>query len=417
MGTTKYNFGSRAGLSIVEVIAASALAAGLSLVLATMSKQVSIGNVRVSNEATLVAIRNQIAASSSDPEAWMRILKSSNAELKACFRTAGATCPAAASTAVIAADPVLIAESTAKTISTTDLYDLNGIRFAGKADSGTNGVYYDAMGLPCVSASPNTDKACRYRSTGWIIRQNASGSPGRVVLVRKIEQTTGSITKESPAMAPIFERVNLGTMWATTNLNGPEVGTVLPFTGDFADTGVPHGFLPADGRSLSTTDHPQLFARIGYTWGGSGTTFRLPDFRGQFIRGTTSSALVASTETSALATHAHQVGVTVGGWFQFSSVAMTASGSGSSVTGKSPWFNPGSVFDGKAGYGVCSESLTVHAMGTSSIPVTVTGASNTNVSVTGMSGVTTAVSTTAGVAGETRPTNAAINYLVRDDYE
>lgn len=40
-----------------------------------------------------------------------------------------------------------------------------------------------------------------------------------------------------------------------------------------------------NGRGLNTTTYATLFARIGYTFGGSGTTFNLPDMRGVAARG------------------------------------------------------------------------------------------------------------------------------------
>ena len=40
----------------------------------------------------------------------------------------------------------------------------------------------------------------------------------------------------------------------------------------------PAGYLPADGRSLTKTDYPELFDIIGYTYGGSGNNFNLPKF-------------------------------------------------------------------------------------------------------------------------------------------
>lgn len=44
-------------------------------------------------------------------------------------------------------------------------------------------------------------------------------------------------------------------------------------------------WLPARGDSVLTADHPELFAIIGYGYGGSGTSFNLPDYRGEFLRG------------------------------------------------------------------------------------------------------------------------------------
>ena len=48
---------------------------------------------------------------------------------------------------------------------------------------------------------------------------------------------------------------------------------------------VPTGYLECDGASVNTTTYAGLYAIIGYTYGGSGASFTLPDFRGKFLRG------------------------------------------------------------------------------------------------------------------------------------
>ena len=48
---------------------------------------------------------------------------------------------------------------------------------------------------------------------------------------------------------------------------------------------IPKGFLLCDGRSLNRNTYSKLFAAIGYTHGGSGNNFRLPDLRERFIVG------------------------------------------------------------------------------------------------------------------------------------
>ena len=47
----------------------------------------------------------------------------------------------------------------------------------------------------------------------------------------------------------------------------------------------PTGFIKANGASLSTSTYAALFAAIGYTFGGSGGSFNVPDLRGEFLRG------------------------------------------------------------------------------------------------------------------------------------
>lgn len=60
------------------------------------------------------------------------------------------------------------------------------------------------------------------------------------------------------------------------------IGTILPFGGESA----PSGYLICDGSSISTGQYPNLFAVLGYKYGGSLNTFNIPDMRGRFPLGT-----------------------------------------------------------------------------------------------------------------------------------
>jgi hypothetical protein len=65
-------------------------------------------------------------------------------------------------------------------------------------------------------------------------------------------------------------------------------GTIISFGG----SNIPAGYVNCDGRSLPTTgQYADLFTAIGYTWGGSGASFKIPDLRGMFLRGTGNNAL------------------------------------------------------------------------------------------------------------------------------
>jgi microcystin-dependent protein len=65
--------------------------------------------------------------------------------------------------------------------------------------------------------------------------------------------------------------------------NGVPVGTVVAFAGEKSK--IPAGWLVCDGQSYSTTDYVQLYNAVGTAWGGSGTSFKVPDLRGMFLRG------------------------------------------------------------------------------------------------------------------------------------
>ncbi len=68
----------------------------------------------------------------------------------------------------------------------------------------------------------------------------------------------------------------------------------------------PEGWLICDGRALNTADHPALFNAIGYTWGGAGATFNLPNTVHDFIRGAGPGRAVGTREADELRSHAHK---------------------------------------------------------------------------------------------------------------
>ena len=76
-----------------------------------------------------------------------------------------------------------------------------------------------------------------------------------------------------------------GDIWYDTSASGSSsnvpAGTVIYY----AASSAPTGYLKANGASLSTTTYATLFASIGYTFGGSGASFSVPDLRGEFARG------------------------------------------------------------------------------------------------------------------------------------
>lgn len=62
---------------------------------------------------------------------------------------------------------------------------------------------------------------------------------------------------------------------------GEEPGTIKKFAGG----STPAGWLRCNGDSYATSLYPDLFAVVGYTYGGSGANFNVPDFRRRSARG------------------------------------------------------------------------------------------------------------------------------------
>jgi len=86
--------------------------------------------------------------------------------------------------------------------------------------------------------------------------------------------TTNKVAK-LPEQAQINNRSESTS--ATTFGPSSYIGEITLFAGDYA----PRDFAFCNGQSLLTADYPALQAILGYTYGGSGATFNLPDFRGR----------------------------------------------------------------------------------------------------------------------------------------
>jgi microcystin-dependent protein len=87
----------------------------------------------------------------------------------------------------------------------------------------------------------------------------------------------------------------------------------------FAGTAAPTGWLLCDGTSYATATYPNLFAEIGYTYGGAGANFNVPNLKGRVVVGIDSAQTEFDTEgetggakthtltTAELAVHSHGV--------------------------------------------------------------------------------------------------------------
>ena len=85
-----------------------------------------------------------------------------------------------------------------------------------------------------------------------------------------------SITATQGAITDFYSD---GTNIFSIGSNSVPVGTLVTYSGSSA----PAGFLLSYGQSLSTSTYSALYAVIGYTFGGSGSSFNTPDMRGRII--------------------------------------------------------------------------------------------------------------------------------------
>lgn len=132
---------------------------------------------------------------------------------------------------------------------------------------------------------------------------------------------------------PGFGTVPVGAVVAFAGQLGTPVPNTATPAGDIpAPAGSPAaatvpieawGWMACDGRTLGAAEYPELFAVLGYLYGGSDDSFNLPDYRGYFLRGADwgagndpdaasrtpppggTAADIGSTQPSALLSHKH----------------------------------------------------------------------------------------------------------------
>ena len=119
--------------------------------------------------------------------------------------------------------------------------------------------------------------------------------------------------------------VNTPAIWQATgtgnnnwSVNTGRIGIIEMFGG--SSSSVPEGSLYCNGQSITTAAYPELFGVIGYTYGGSGANFNVPDFRSVSpmgtgtgshtgtsarTRGTFYGAESVSISTSQMPSHSH----------------------------------------------------------------------------------------------------------------
>jgi microcystin-dependent protein len=76
---------------------------------------------------------------------------------------------------------------------------------------------------------------------------------------------------------------------------GIPVGTVVTFAGELTSSSSSplanmavieeQGWTLCDGRTLLISQYPELFTVLGYLYGGDKSQFKIPDYRGIFLRG------------------------------------------------------------------------------------------------------------------------------------
>jgi microcystin-dependent protein len=138
-----------------------------------------------------------------------------------------------------------------------------------------------------------------------------------VVLTRSAANELQMATGDTFKLSNAGLKFNDGTTMTTAPVIASSVppGALTPYGGSAA----PSGWLLCDGTSYATATYPDLFAAIGYQFGGAGANFNVPNLKGRVpvgidaaqtefdTRGETGGAKTHALSTAELAVHSHGV--------------------------------------------------------------------------------------------------------------
>jgi len=180
--------------------------------------------------------------------------------------------------------------------------------------------------------------------------------------------------------------------------NGVPAGSVTAYAGP--DDNLPEGYLLCDGSLQNIADFPELFAAIGTSWGGDGSsTFRMPDLRGRFLRGVAGESDLDPNKDDRAGQNGSNAGNQVGSYqgdrFESHDHQMETAGLHNHI-----WEAFNDNFNGVGGGDRGLENDNAGSPGARrEIPTTQNGAHTHNINNRGGS--------------ETRPVNANVHYIIK----
>jgi microcystin-dependent protein len=112
--------------------------------------------------------------------------------------------------------------------------------------------------------------------------QGANIAANAVIKLAGVPRAT--LGKDGLVIAPINDGISYlrsDNTWAVPPQPVLPSGLIFPYGG----SNVPDGYLLCDGSSYQNNVYPSLFSAIGYTHGGAGVNFNVPDLRGRTVVG------------------------------------------------------------------------------------------------------------------------------------
>lgn len=180
-------------------------------------------------------------------------------------------------------------------------------------------VWSTTNGSPDFVISPTVPPAV-YIGGKWSVKFSAAawGQPSRLNISNlgwyplKQYAPDGTLVDAQISVNMISEVAwdDINSVFIVLNpLPGVPTGTIMFYAKDTA----PSGWVVCGGATYVTTSYAALFSVIGYTFGGSGSEFNVPNMLGQFARGWDSLGTVdpgrvfGSTQAGQMESHQHKM--------------------------------------------------------------------------------------------------------------
>lgn len=248
--------------------------------------------------------------------------------------------------------------------------------------------------------------------TTWITA--GSISPSSVISVNSL---TGVVVLDySDVGAPSANGVNATGTWdidITGNAaNGNATGSIQMWSTATAPT----GYLICNGSSVSTTTYADLFAVIGYTFGGSGGSFSLPNYTNRMPYGATIGTTGGSAD-AVVVSHTHTASSSVSDPGHTHTASSSVSDPGHlHISGTSVQFGTGVYGATSTGSNssTCSQSGQNDIHDYTSTVTTGVSVSTTNTAAsTGITVGTTNTATGVSGVGQNIPPYLGINFIIK----
>jgi microcystin-dependent protein len=191
-----------------------------------------------------------------------------------------------------------------------------GLGFSGDTDTGLYKVAANDLGITAGgSLIAHLNSSGLEIEDGKQLRLRDSGGSNIVSLAAPALTSDVALTlPNSDGNNGDFLQSNGSGVLSWAAVAGVPTGSVYAM----ATTTIPAGYLECNGASVSRTTYASLFTAIGTTWGSAdGSSFNVPDLRGEFIRGfdngkgTDSGRSFASAQGEAYKEHNHTASVSV----------------------------------------------------------------------------------------------------------